>query len=196
MKVVGVTGGIGSGKSTVVKMFEGLGVPIYIADNKAKKLMHDSKHLKNQIIDFLGTESYKDGELNRQFIAKEIFNDTEKLKSFNAIVHPAVHSDFELWKANLESKNNIYCIYEAAILFESNRQKICDYTLLVTAPKEMRIKRVIDRDRINENDVLERMNHQWSDDKKEKLADFIINNIDLDKTKQKVNEIHNFLRYI
>lgn len=195
MKIVGVTGGIGSGKSTVVNMFEQLGVPIYVADIKAKKLMHESKQLKDKIIDFLGQESYKDNKLNRQFIAKEIFNDAEKLKRFNAIVHPAVHADFKKWKADLENNKNAYCIYEAAILFESNRQNICDYTLLVTAPKEVRIRRVIERDHIKKNDVLERMNNQWSDERKKKLADFIIHNIDLDKTKQKVNEIHNFLQY-
>lgn len=192
MKIAGVTGGIGSGKSTVVKMFEELGVPIYVADKRAKKLMRESKDLKIKIVDFLGIESYKDGELNRPFIAKEIFNDVEKLNRFNAIVHPAVHADFKKWKADLEN-NYKYCIYEAAILFESNRQEICDYTLLITAPKEVRIKRVMNRDNITESDVIERMNHQWSDERKKKLADFIIYNMDLDKTKQDVNKIHKFL---
>ena len=192
MKIAGVTGGIGSGKSTVVKMFEELGVPIYVADKRAKKLMRESKDLKIKIVDFLGKESYKDGELNRPFIAKEIFNDVEKLNRFNAIVHPAVHADFKKWKADLEN-NYTYCIYEAAILFESNRQEICDYTLLITAPKEVRIKRVMNRDNITESDVIERMNHQWSDERKKKLADFIIYNMDLDKTKQDVNKIHKFL---
>lgn len=192
MKIAGVTGGIGSGKSTVVKMFEELGVPIYVADKRAKKLMRESKDLKIEIVDFLGKESYKDGELNRPFIAKEIFNDVEKLNRFNAMVHPAVHADFKKWKADLEN-NYTYCIYEAAILFESNRQEICDYTLLITAPKEVRIKRVMNRDNITETDVIERMNHQWSDERKKKLADFIIYNMDLDKTKQDVNKIHKFL---
>ncbi len=192
MKIAGVTGGIGSGKSTVVKMFEELGVPIYVADKRAKKLMRESKDLKIKIVDFLGKESYKDGELNRPFIAKEIFNDVEKLNRFNAMVHPAVHDDFKKWKADLEN-NYTYCIYEAAILFESNRQEICDYTLLITAPKEVRIKRVMNRDNITETDVIERMNHQWSDERKKKLADFIIYNMDLDKTKQDVNKIHKFL---
>lgn len=192
MKIAGVTGGIGSGKSTVVKMFEELGVPIYVADKRAKKLMRESKDLKIKIVDFLGKESYKDGELNRPFIAKEIFNDVEKLNRFNAMVHPAVHADFKKWKADLEN-NYTYCIYEAAILFESNRQEICDYTLLITAPKEVRIKRVMNRDNITETDVIERMNHQWSDERKKKLADFIIYNMDLDKTKQDVNKIHKFL---
>lgn len=192
MKIAGVTGGIGSGKSTVVKMFEELGVPIYVADKRAKKLMRESKDLKIKIVDFLGIESYKDGELNRPFIAKEIFNDVEKLNRFNAMVHPAVHADFKKWKADLEN-NYKYCIYEAAILFESNRQEICDYTLLITAPKEVRIKRVMNRDNITESDVIERMNHQWSDERKKKLADFIIYNMDLDKTKQDVNKIHKFL---
>ena len=193
MKIVGVTGGIGSGKSTVVKMFEELGVPIYIADERAKKLMHESKQLRHKIVDFLGEESYQEDKLNRKFIAKEIFNDTKKLNGFNAIVHPEVHNDFKKWKADLEN-NNTYCIYEAAILFESNRQKICDYTLLVTAPEDVRIKRVIKRDNTKESEVLERMNHQWSEERKKKLADFIIYNMDLDKTKQDVNKIHKFLQ--
>ena len=193
MKIVGVTGGIGSGKSTVVNMFEQLGVPIYIADIRAKKLMHESKDLKNKIIDFLGKESYKDGKLNRQFIAKEIFNDAEKLKRFNAIVHPAVHTDFKIWKANLENNKNTYCIYEAAILFESKRENICDYTILVTAPKEERIKRVTTRDRVKEKDVLERMSHQWSDERKKKLADFIIENININNTERQVEKIHSLI---
>ena len=194
MKIVGVTGGIGSGKSTVVKMFEQLGVPIYVADIRAKQLMHESKDLKNKIIDFLGKEAYINGKLNRPFIANEIFNDAEKLKRFNAIVHPAVHDDFNEWKMLTENKSVAYCIYEAAILFESNRENICDYTILVTAPKEVRIRRVIERDHIKENDVLERMSHQWSDERKKKLADFIIHNIDLDETQKQVNKIHNFLQ--
>ena len=98
MRIVGVTGGIGSGKSTVVNMFEKLGVPIYVADTRAKKLMNESDELKAKIINYLGKASYSDGKLNRQFIAKEIFNDAEKLKKFNALVHPAVHADFKLWK--------------------------------------------------------------------------------------------------
>lgn len=194
MKTIGVTGGIGSGKSSVVKMFSELGIPVYIADVRAKKLMNASNELKEKIIKGLGNQSYINGQLNRKFVAKLIFNDTEKLKQLNAIVHPAVHDDFKKWKKQLEDKNYNYCIYEAAILYESNRQHICDYTILVTAPKEIRINRVINRDKINKNEVLERMKHQWSDERKQKLADYIIHNIDYKSTRESVNKIHNLLQ--
>ena len=193
MKIVGVTGGIGSGKSTVVKMFENFAIPVYMADSKAKELMQSSEELKADIIKLLGENSYKDEKPNRKFIAKEIFNDKEKLRKFNAIVHPAVHDDFDKWVNNVSKTDVDYCIYEAAIIFEAGRQDLCDLVILVTAPKKERIERVMKRDDIASSDVIERMHHQWDEERKRKLADIVIENIHLNDTERQVNEIHSFI---
>ena len=193
MKIVGITGGIGSGKSTVVKMFEKLEVPVYVADAKAKALMNDSDELKTKIIKLLGKNAYKDKIPNRRFIADQIFNDKSKLKKFNAIVHPAVHDDFDKWLEQVRRTDTVYCIYEAAILFEVERQELCDMVILVTAPRTERIDRVMKRDNISSNEVIERMEHQWADERKKKLADFTIENIDLDETEEQVNRMHSYI---
>ncbi|WP_299440527.1 dephospho-CoA kinase [uncultured Aquimarina sp.] len=188
MKVIGLTGGIGSGKSTVAKMFAKLGVPIYIADDEAKKMMNEDVNIKNQIKDLLGTKSYIKGELNRPFIADKVFNDKELLGKLNAIVHPAVATHFIAWKN--EQKSN-YVIKEAAILFENGGYKQCDYTVLVTAPKETRIERVLKRDNTTKSQVLARLKNQWEDSKKIPLADFVIINTKLEETWLQVKKIHN-----
>lgn len=190
MKVVGLTGGIGSGKSTVAKMFAKLEVPIYIADDEAKKLMHEDVEVKNQIVALLGEESYVDDQLNRTYIADLVFNDKKLLEKLNAIVHPAVANHFLSWKNTQESN---YVIKEAAILFENGGYKKCDYTILVTAPEEMRINRVMKRDHTKKSKVLERLKNQWTDIEKIPLADFVIKNTDLEKTRLQVTKIHNKL---
>ncbi len=190
VKVVGLTGGIGSGKSTVAKMFAKLEVPIYIADDEAKKLMHEDEEVKNQIVALLGEDSYVDNQLNRNYIADLVFNDKKLLEKLNAIVHPAVANHFLSWKNKQESN---YVIKEAAILFENGGYKKCDYTILVTAPEEIRINRVIKRDHTTKSKVLERLKNQWTDVQKIPLADFVIKNTDLEKTWLQVNKIHNKL---
>ena len=190
MKIIGITGGIGSGKSTVVKMFKDLAIPVYVADARAKELMQDSKELKADIIQLLGKNAYINGKLNRKFIASEVFTDQEKLNALNAIVHPAVHKDFRKWIKEQDETVVSYCIYEAAILFESGRQHICDSVILVTAPQSVRIDRVVRRDNVSRDQVLERMSHQWSEEEKKQLADIVIENINLHNTKRQVQEVH------
>jgi len=187
MKIIGLTGGIGSGKSTVANYFQSLGVPVYIADEEAKKLSNRSKYIRKKLIALLGPKAYTKVGLNRPFIAKQIFNDTQLLKEVNAIIHPRVGQHFKRW---FSKQNANYCIKEAAILFENGNYKHCDATILVTAPFKERLKRVMQRDKVTNEEVLARMQHQWDDDKKRPLATFIIENIELDKTLEQVRSIH------
>jgi len=187
MMVIGLTGGIGSGKTTVSGLFEDLGVPVYNSDEEAKRLMQSSEKLKRAIIELLGKKSYKKDTLNRSYIAQLVFNDKELLAALNALVHPAVKKDFKKW---LRKKNVPYVIQEAAILFENGSYKEYDKLILVKAPKRIRLKRLKARDGSSEEDILARMKNQWSDTKKAKLSDFVIENIDLDKTKSRVRRIH------
>ena len=187
MKVVGLTGGIGSGKSTIAKMFEDLGVAVYIADIEAKKLMNEDPTVKKEITDLFGEEAYLNNTLNRPFIANIVFNDSTQLEKLNAIVHPAVANHFDKWK---DRQNGNYVIKEAAILFENGGYKQCDHTILVVAPLDLRICRVLNRDQSTRDEVLSRIKNQWDDDQKIPLADFVIQNIDLQDTEQQVNEIH------
>lgn len=187
MKLIGLTGGIGSGKSTVAKMFEALGVPVYNSDIEAKLLMGSSKKIKNAIIELFGNEAYLENTLNRDFIANKVFKDKSMLNQLNAIVHPAVKEHFEAWVKNQKYP---YVIQEAAIIFENGIQDRFDAVVLVTAPKEMRLERVMARDNVDENNVLSRMDNQWSEADKMALATYVIKNVDLDETKRKVREIH------
>jgi len=187
--VVGLTGGIGSGKSTVAELFEALGVPVYSSDKEAKKLMIRKK-IRKQISSLLGEKAYLDGELNRQFIAAKVFNNTTLLGELNAIVHPAVKNHFIVWK---NKQNYPYVIQETAILFENGLEGRFDNIILVTAPEKVRINRVTNRDKVTVEEVQARIANQWSDEEKSKKSDFIINNIDLTETTKKVHEIHNQL---
>ena len=190
MKIIGLTGGIGSGKTTVAKLFEELGVPVYNSDLKAKKLMQNSKELRTAVIDLLGKESYVLQKLNKKYIADKIFDDKELLQKLNAIVHPAVRQDFIKWA---KRKSAPYVIQEAAILFENNSYKTFDKIILVKAPKEVRVQRVLTRDAISEKEILTRMENQWDDSKKIPLADYVIENTDLEMTKIQVEKIHHEL---
>jgi dephospho-CoA kinase len=187
MIVVGLTGGIGSGKTTVAKMFSKLGVPIYIADEEAKKLMGKSKILKRKLIELFGDKAYINNTLNKPFIASIIFNDKDMLKRMNAIIHPRVARHFEKW-ANKQS--SAYVIKEVAILFENGGEKLCDYVITVTAPKAIKIDRVLERDNSTKEKVEAIMDNQWNDAKKIKHSHFVIENIDLVKTEIKVSEVH------
>ncbi|WP_062060487.1 dephospho-CoA kinase [Aquimarina longa] len=187
MKVVGLTGGIGSGKSTVAKMFKKLGIAVYISDDEAKLLMNKDELLKKRIIELLGEDSYVSDKLNRSYIANIVFNDASKLLRLNAIVHPVVANHFNEWK---ERQNGIYVIKEAAILFENEGYKHCDYTILVSAPTPVRIQRILKRDTTTKENIQSRMNNQWNDDKKIPLADFVIYNENIENTENQVYEIH------
>jgi len=187
MKVVGLTGGIGSGKSTVAKMFLEHGVSVYIADDEAKKMMNEDVVLKNQVIELLGDSSYLQGKLNREYIADKVFNDKILLKKLNAIVHPAVSQHFNTWR---KQQSGVYVIKETAILFENGGYKKCDATILVTAPEEIRIQRVIKRDKTTRKNVLDRLKNQWKDEQKIPLADTVIINVMLGDTWDQVSKIH------
>jgi dephospho-CoA kinase len=187
MKIVGLTGGIGSGKSAVLSVFSSLGVPCYQSDSSAKKLMQQDPELINQIKALFRDDLYEGEKLNRGKLAEVVFADKSKLESLNAIVHPRVKEDFQLF---LSQQNADYVIKEAAILFETGGAEDCDVTILVTAPEDLRIERVMKREKSKVELIKSRMRHQWSDEKKIPMADYVINNIDWDKTLKKVEEIH------
>ena len=190
MKVIGLTGGMGSGKTTVANFFKELGIPVYIADDEAKSLMNTSTEVKSKIIGILGEKAYPNGILDRKYVAAQVFNSAEKLEKLNHIVHPAVATDFENW---INSQNSPYVIYEAAILFEKGGHKKCDTVILVTAPYEERIKRLKSRDKSSEEDIEARVKHQWSDSKKRNLANFEIKNLNLHNTRDQVRKLHEII---
>ncbi|MFH7005495.1 dephospho-CoA kinase [Flavobacterium bizetiae] len=185
-KVIGLTGGIGSGKTTIANYFASMGIPVYIADDEAKKVMQ-SENIVQQIKTTFGDSIFENEILNRAKLAEIVFNNADKLAQLNAIVHPAVKSDFELWLQ--ENKNHDYVIYEAAILFESGRYKECDVIITVTAPEEIRIERVVKRDNTTREQVLSRMKMQWNDEKRISLSNFVINNSNLKIAKEEVVKI-------
>ncbi|HPF11926.1 MAG TPA: dephospho-CoA kinase [Flavobacteriaceae bacterium] len=190
MKIVGLTGGIGSGKTTIAGFFRELGVAVYIADDEAKKLTQHSKVIRKKIIALLGNEAYPNGILDRAFVAKRIFEDPKLLQKVNDIIHPKVRHHFKRWLLKQEGP---YCIKEAAILMENGGYKECDYTILVTAPKEIRIQRILKREPTTTEAIESRMQHQWEDSEKMPLADFVIENVHLEDSKKKVHEIHKLL---
>lgn len=190
MKIVGLTGGIGSGKTTVANFFKALGVPVFIADVEAKILMNESHELKLAIAGIFGERVYASGVLDRKYIASIVFQDKEKLEALNALVHPAVREHFEKWRIEQDFP---YVIYEAAILFESGSNTICDFTILITAQHQTKIERLLRRDKSTEQEIEARMANQWSDEKRIPLADFVIENQKLEETQKKVKEIHQIL---
>lgn len=188
--LVGLTGGIGSGKSTVAKVFEILGVPVYYADDRGKWLLAHNDSLKIQVVDSFGPESYfKDGSLNRVFLAKEVFPDPDKLEMLNQMVHPAVAEDFANWVAS--NKTQPFLIKEAALLFETESYKSLDHVICVMAPKSVRVQRVLLRDMERpEEQVLQIMEKQVSDGKRKKLADYFINNTGEESIIDQVISLH------
>ncbi len=172
---IGVTGGIGSGKSTVCRMFEILGAPVFEADKVAKQLLDSHEGIKSGLIRLFGKNIYSaEGTVNREKLAGIIFNDDLYLQNMNNLVHPVVREEFISW---LKKKETLpYVVLEAAILFEGGFYEMMDFTLLVTAPEEQRIARVMKRDGVTENLVRERMDKQWPDEEKEKLANMVLKN--------------------
>ncbi len=170
---IGLTGGIGSGKSTVAKVFEVLGVPVYYADDAAKRIMNKDEELKEKIKQEFGESVYSDGKLNRKLLAGIVFNAPEKLNQLNALTHPATIADAERW---MQSQTTPYCIKEAALIFESGAQEFLDYVIGVTAPAPLRMQRTMQRDGISREAVVARMDKQMDDAIKMKLCDFILTN--------------------
>lgn len=184
---VGLTGGIGSGKSTVASFFREMGIPVYNSDVRAKELMISDVELRNGIIGLLGDEAYKKGGLDRKWIASRVFSDPQLLEALNTLVHPVVRKDFEKWSAEQQAP---YVVQEAAILMENGGYRHLDQTILVTAPETIRINRVVNRDQVSTAQVRERLRNQWDDSRKIPLADFIIENINLENTRHQVELIH------
>ncbi len=173
MLKIGLTGGIGSGKSTVAAVFEILGIAVYYADEAAKQIMNEDDALKQEIIKEFGKGAYVDGRLDRQYISSLVFNDPRKLASLNALVHPATIRNAENW---MKKQSGPYAIKEAALIFESGAHENLDYVIGVSAPEKLRIQRVMKRDNVTEDEVIERMRNQMDEDKKMGLCDFVIRN--------------------
>ncbi|HMU46308.1 MAG TPA: dephospho-CoA kinase [Chitinophagaceae bacterium] len=173
MLKVGLTGGIGSGKSTVAGIFEMLGIPVYYADEATKRLMNTSPEIKEAILTNFGEQSYVNGELNRKFIASIVFSNKEKLELLNSITHPATIEDAEKW---MSEQNSPYVLKEAALLFESGAAEKLDYVIGVYAPQHIRVKRVMERDKVPVEEVMKRISRQIDEEMKMKLCDFVITN--------------------
>jgi dephospho-CoA kinase len=192
---IGITGGIGSGKTTVCQIFETLGIPVYYADDRAKDLMVTDKKLIQQIKKIFGQEAYfEDGALNRQYIADIAFHNPLKLKDLNAVVHPAVFQDGEHW--HKAQKSVPYTLKEAALLYESGSHTVLDKMIAVYAPKELRIERVMHRNGITQEEVESRISKQLPDEEKRDRADFVIFNDGVQALIPQVMAIHKkILRY-
>ena len=172
---IGITGGIGSGKTTVCAIFSTLGIPIYNSDERAKKIMVENQSVVNKLkAQFGSTIYFEDGSINRVLLSQIVFNDKEQLTKLNEIVHPAVFEDMIKWYA--ENQNHKYVLQEAAIMYESGSYKMLDKTILVFADQEIRIERVMKRDNVDRVAVLARMDKQMPESEKLKLADFVIYN--------------------
>lgn len=192
-KIIGLTGGIGSGKTTVARKLVELGIPVYFADLEAKKLMNQP-FLAEQIQSKFGSEVYDEGVLQNQILAAKVFSDPNNIAKLNAIVHPAVAQDFQAWLVRHQEYKLV--VKEVAILFETGGDKKCDYVLLVTAPLETRIQRVMQRDGLTRKQVLDRINHQWSDEIKRKLSDFVIENDSKEHLDENIKKTIDFLNNI
>ena len=177
MNLIGLTGGIGSGKTKVASVFETLGIPVYDSDMRAKYLMNTKEDLRAKITNLFGPEAYSaEDELNRTWIASKVFSDHEQLEKLNAIVHPAVYEDLLEWTNEPQQNSAPYLIQESAILFEENLTKRLNAIILVVAPEELRISRVMARDNVTREDVLKRIQLQWPDEKKIASSDYVIYN--------------------
>lgn len=190
MMVVGLTGGIGSGKTTVAKFFKKLGVPVYDSDKWAKRLMNTSKKIRNEIIDVFGEESYSGKKLNKMYISELVFNDKKMLEKLNNIVHPAVKEHFKSW---MKKQTYSYVVQESALIFENQNQDFYDKVILVVAPQDIRIQRVKKRDFVDRKKVIARLKNQLQDSEKIPLADYVIENTNLNETKEKIESLHELL---
>ncbi len=185
--IVGLTGGIGSGKTTVARIFSRLKVPVFEADVVSKSIIDEDRQLQSQLQQLLGEEVVEAGKINRPFMAQRIFSDEQLLEKTNALIHPAVADNFRQWYAGQDAP---YVIREAAILFESGSYKDCQQIVVVTAPREMRIQRVMERNALAREEVLARMNRQWPEERKLERADFVVQNDHSQSLIKQVLRIH------
>ena len=192
MYKVGITGGIGSGKSTVCRMLAERGVALYDADSRAKELMSTSEALRSKLIENFGAETFNADGLNRQYLAAKVFNDAEQLRLLNSLVHPAVIADFEAWA---ESQEGQYVVFESAILFEAGLEDRVDVVVAVMAPETVRVERVMARDGHTREQVVARIQNQMSDDERSDRAKYSIVNIDIEELEEDVEQLHRRLSY-
>jgi dephospho-CoA kinase len=190
MQRIGLTGGIGSGKSTVAKIFETLGIPVYYADDASKMMMNENEELKAQVIKLFGEQSYTEGKLNRSYISSIVFSNPEKLALLNSVVHPATIKDAEDW---MKKQQAPYAIKEAALIFESGSQENLDRVIGVYAPAALRIQRVMQRDKASREEIISRMNKQIDEEIKMRLCDCVIVNDEQQLLIPQVMKIHNEL---
>jgi len=190
MIIVGLTGGIGSGKTTVANLFKELDIPVYIADVEAKQLMNRSKVIKRKLLALFGEDAYQNNTLNRAYLANKIFNNKSNLEKMNAIVHPKVGAHFKRW---LNKQNAPYVIKEVAIIFEHHQESQYDFIITVVADKEERMKRILQRDDTNKNKIEAIMANQLSDSEKAKKSDYVIVNNDRSTLENQVSKIHQIL---
>ena len=189
--IIGLTGGIGSGKTTLVNYMESLGIPVFIADEEAKKAMQ-SPHVLEEVKTSFGNSIFENGQLNRQQLASIVFSNPDKLKELNSIIHPEVKRLFVIW---LEQHKPVpFVVYEAAILFESGSYQNCDYIITVTAPLEDRITRVMQRDNCSREQVLQRINVQWTDEERAAKSNFVIDNTTAQSAKNEIDKILKILK--
>jgi dephospho-CoA kinase len=185
-KIIGLTGGIGSGKTTIANYFKELRIPVYIADDEARKIS-ESPEIVHAIKGIFGDEVFNNEKLDRVKVAEIVFNNQAKLKQLNEIIHPAIKKHFENWV--LKHSNFPFVVKEAAILFESGAYKDCDIVISVIAPLETRIQRVIQRDGATRDDVLKRIKNQWTDEERLSKSQYVIENVNVVEAKEQVKKI-------
>ena len=193
MMTIGLTGGIGSGKSVIASLLEIYGMPVYAADEESKHLVVSSPFIRKRLTAILGDSIYDSGGLNRRLMASLIFNDAKLLEQVNAVIHPEVSRHFRSW---IERQTAKYAVLESAILFESNFDRHVDFCLMVYAPRELRIKRVMMRDQITEAEVLQRMQHQLPDEEKKERADYVIYNDEKQSLIPQIERLIQFFNYL
>lgn len=193
MYKVGITGGIGSGKSTVCAILAEFGVAVYDSDSRAKRLMNEDNTLREHLAERFGSEVYCVEGLNRRYLAERVFGNPEELKALNAIVHPAVMDDFDRWALEQEGS---YVVLESAILFEASLDRRVDVSVAVMAPEELRIERAMQRDGAQREQIVARMNNQISDQERVERAKYTIVNIDIDNLRSDVEQLHRRLSYV
>lgn len=187
---IGLTGGLGSGKSTVARIFETLGIPVYYADDAAKRVMIEHKELRKNIIHHFGAESYTNEILNRSYLAKAVFPDPQKVALLNSLVHPVTIADAESW---MQQQTTPYAIKEAALIFESDAWKRLDYVIGVSAPYELRLQRAMLRDGLSKEAIDERMKRQLNEEEKMKRCDFVLKNDETELLIPQVLKLHETL---
>lgn len=185
-KIIGLTGGIGSGKTTVAKYLISKGIPVFISDDEAKKTLIIPE-VKDKLKSIFDDKIFNGDVIDKVALAKLVFNDATKLSILNHIIHPIVKQNFNIWKKN--NSNAPIIVKESAILFETDSYKDCDFIISITAPVQERIQRVVIRDSISKESVIQRIDKQWTDEMKSQKSDFVVENINIDETLKKIDEI-------